>query len=323
MHRQMMLTRKCPPSHATLSCQFCAADTTIHHVVSEGALRRCTQCGFIFFHSNETAYDPLRTFARAYAGDEQTAGMGDFSLRMTLRVDADAAGIEPTRLMSSAQHAARDIIRRRLPKGATVLVIGCGTGHLIGAIKADGYKPFGLDVAEPVVQLLRREGFPVWHGTIDSVPDGWVDPDVCTALFVLHHTLDAAEFLKTIRTKYPRALVILAVYNDLDSGVPPATARSLPPRTYSWWGTPHLRLALEVAGYQAHIQRVRRRATDGGLPVSMGLYTWLRRRAPTAAGRFLRYYYATLPVWGWAPVLWDSRIRRFSDPLLGIGVPRQ
>jgi len=300
-------------------CRLCKTGASIHQVLSEGALYRCPGCGFVF--SAENGHDPLSLFTRSYAGDEHAAGMSDFFLRIKLRADADSAGIDPSRLMNSAQQEVAGLVRRRVPKGTQVLDIGCGLGYFLRAMSASGYVPFGLDVAEPVVRLLRLEGFQVWNGTIETVPDGWVDPEICTAFFVLHHTGDPVAFLRTIRTKFPRARLIVAAYNDLDHGIPPATVRRLPPRTYSWWGSAHLRLALEAAGYQAKVWHVKRRAADGGLPVSMGLYRWLGRRSATAPGRFLRSYYDTLPFWGWAPVLWDRWIRRFSDPLLGIGTP--
>lgn len=306
---------------SAFGCRLCNGRVAVHAVAPGGALYRCAACGFVFFHSGGNGYDPSDLFARAYTGNERAASMTDFALKMRLRVDAQSAGIDPARLLNAAQQDAADIVERRFPKGATILDIGCGTGYFVRAMKARGFSPFGLDVAEPVVRLLRLDGFPVWHGTIETVPARWVEPDLCTAFFMLHHTLDPVGFLKTIRTKFPHAHLFLAVYDDLDGGLPRPAAHQLPPRTHSWWGVEHLRLALQAAGYRPDVRRVTRRTTDGGLPVSMGFYQWLARRSGAAGRRFLRWYYGTVPMWGWASVFWDRRIRRFNDPILGIGIP--
>jgi hypothetical protein len=294
----------------------------MYALLPQGDLRRCTGCGFMFFDSVKIGYDPLQVFARAYAGHEQRAGMHDFFFKMKVRMDADRAAIDPVRMLNSAQQDTVSLIRQRVPTGGAILDIGCGPGYFMRVMRSHGYTPCGLDVADPVVRLLHREGSPVWHGTIHTVPAGWVDPEVCTAFFMLHHVLDPVGFLRTVRTKFPHALLIVAAHNDLGNGIPPVAERRVPPRTYSWWGAEHLQLAMRAAGYRSDVWLVKPRPRDGSVSVSMGVYLWLRQRCPSMAKTFLRCHYRTLPLSGWVRTVWDYGIRKFNSPVLAVGTPR-
>ena len=302
-------------------CLLCGCPVHTYARPPEGDLLRCGTCGFMFYDPAQGSHDPVRTFSAAYAGVERRAGMEDFSFKMLLRLDAEGAGIPPSRMLTSAHQDALAFICRNVPRGSPVLDIGCGPGHFVRAVKEAGYDAYGLDVAEPVVALLRQGGLPVWHGTIDTVPAGWVDPVVCTTFFVLHHVPDPVAFLRAIRDRFPRATLIVAVHNDLDRGIPPLVDRRLPPRTYSLWAPAHLRLAMAAAGYHARVYRVAPRPRDGTAPVPKRPYLWLRRRWPSGARAFLRLHYHTLPLWGACRVTWDHWIRGFATPAVAVGVP--
>jgi SAM-dependent methyltransferase len=258
-------------------------------------------------------------YSLAYAGLLHEAGMRDFFVKMVMRSDANAAGVPARKILSSAHRAAVAILRE-FPRGCAVFDIGCGVGHFLQAIRDLHYTPFGLDVARPVVQMLRAEGFPVWNGTIDSVPRGWVDPQVCTSFFMIHHIADPVGFIRTVRRLYPRSLLIVAAHNDLDRPKAEITDRALPPRTYSWWGQKQLVLALQEGGYSPVVYPLKAQPREGGLAGAMSVYSSLNRVAPELARRLLALYYNTLPVWGWPKALW-MRYRRFSKFLLVVGYP--
>jgi SAM-dependent methyltransferase len=304
----------------SLRCRLCAATSIVGTLLRDGsAWCECRSCGLTFIIPRDGQRDPVRVYSQAHAGLVQEAGMRDFFVKMAMRSDADAAGVPARKILNSA-HLAAVAILREFPPGCAVFDIGCGGGHFLRTIRDLHYTPFGLDVAQPVVQMLRAEGFPVWHGTIDTVPRGWVDPQVCTSFFMIHHLADPVGFIRTVRRMYPRSLLIIAAHNDLDRPKAEITDRALPPRTYSWWGQKQLVLALQQGGYRPVVQPLKAQPREGGLAAAMSVYSSLSHRTPALARRLLAIYYDTLPVWGWPKALW-MRCRRFSKFLLVVGYP--
>ncbi len=288
---------------------------------NDGAWAECKTCGMQFAVTTSWPLDPLGVYSLAYSGDMREAGMRDFFLKLAMRSDADAAGVPAWKVLSTAHHAAIASIRGFFPVGGTIFDIGCGTGYFLRAARDLGYAAYGLDVALPVVDLLRSEGFTIWHGTIDSVPEGWVDPKVCTSFFMMHHLPDPVGFIQSVRRRFPRALLIVAVHNDLDR--PRRTVigtRSQPPRAYGWWGKRQLALALRVGGYHSIVEALPARAREGGLATATPIYSSLIRRMPSVARRLLALYYHTLPVWGWPKAIW-MRWRGFRKYVLAVGAP--
>lgn len=312
------------PAVTPLRCRLCASAAVERTPLLDGnAWCECRTCGLTFVVPKEAHADPVSVYSLAYAGRLQEAGMRDFFVKLAMRSDADAVGVPARKMLNSGHRAAVAVLRREFPRGCTVFDIGCGAGYFLRAIKELNYAPFGLDVAEPIVQLLRAEGFPVWHGTIDSMPPGWVDPQVCTSFFMIHHLVDPVRFIRTVRREFPRALLIIAAYNDLDR---PCRAklsdRELPPRVYSWWGQKQLALALQQGGYRAIVEPVKAQAREGGLAVAVPFYTSLNHRTPALARRLLALYYDTLPVWGWPKALW-MRWRGLSKFVMAVGYPEE
>ncbi len=304
----------------SVHCLLCGSDTEAYaHVPDRRPLRRCFSCGFLFSHPVNGKYDPVRLFTLAYAGLEDGAEMNDYYLKTTMRVDEAVARVPHSRLLNGAHREAIAVIRREFPEGCTVFDIGCGTGHFMHAMRGLKYTAFGLDVADSVVQLLRSEEFPMWHGTIDSVPAEWVNPQVCTSFLMLHHLTDPVGFIRSVRHKYPRALFIVAAHNDLgENGVGLRSPQGMPPRAYCYWGRAQLQLAMERGGYRPVVWPVRAQPSEGGPAMAMPLYATLRRRTPAVARRLLAFYYNTLPVWGWPGAL-RMRWRGFNKFVLAVG----
>lgn len=303
-------------------CLLCGSDTEAYGCPPiRVGLRRCLSCDFLFSHPVEGEYDPIRVFTLAYAGLEHAAVMNDYYLKMTMRADAGVARVPPSRVLNGAHREAIAVIRREFPEGCTVFDIGCGTGHFMQAMRGLKYTACGLDVADSVVQLLRREEFPMWHGTIDSVPAEWVNPQVVTSFLMLHHLIDPVAFIRSVRHKYPRALFIVAAHNDLGGdGVGLRSPRGMPPRAYCYWGRAQLQLAMERGGYRPVVWPVKAQPSEGGPAMAMPLYATLRRWTPAVARRLLAFYYNTLPVWGWPGAL-RMRRRGFNKFVLAVGDP--
>ncbi len=249
------------------------------------------------------------------------AGMRQFQTRLFLRQDFIAAGVDPKRVLTGAEYEAVTIIRDAFPQGCTILDIGCGPGYFVNVMRAANYEVLGLDVARPVVEMLRTEGFPVWHGTIDSVPPGWVNPQVCTAFFMLHHLSDPIAFLTDVRKRFPWSLLVVAVSDSLERGrLRPGFAKGALPRSFTWWGSKQIQLALEKAGYRASVRSVPAQPRGHMTSPAIHVYAAIRGHAPVLARWLVVSYYHTLPILGWPGALW-MRWRRRCNYILAVGYP--
>ena len=193
------------------------------------------------------AGSPGAFFASAYRGEGGPSGMDDFAKRMRKR----AAIVADPRLWfwTPAFRLTLEWLARRAPAG-TVLELGCGMGFMLHALRRAGFNAVGLDVAEPAVRVNEADGFRVWHGTVDTLPEGWVAPDAVVTFFVLHHLEDPAAFLADVRRRWPRAPLVIAQYGPSNYD----ELRSQPPRTLTRWNARALGTALERAGYVAEVQ---------------------------------------------------------------------
>jgi hypothetical protein len=101
-------------------------------------------------------------------------------------------------------------------------------------------------VAKAAVDLVRGEGFKVWHGTLDTMPEDFVQPDAIVSLFMIHHLDDPMGFFRILHGRYPDAPLALAEY-----GIGKLTSASYPPRTLTHWNVNSLKTALDLAGYDS------------------------------------------------------------------------
>jgi SAM-dependent methyltransferase len=254
-------------------CPICGAET-IHGEVapSWGEFRRCTSCTLEFAYPLQRGQDPRDLFDDAYQGRVTTNAMEDFGRRVSQRhVILDELGEPQLWFWTPAFEQVLSWLKRHYPPGSTVLEIGCGLGFFLHALRNEGFRATGLDVAETVVEINRKDGFSVWHGPIESMPDGWVQPEAVVAFFMLHHIEDPLSFLRTIRERAPRAGLALAVYGPTNKG----EAASFPPRTLIRWNATALATALRRAGYDPIVQDIASTGAENG-PV---------RWARTALGR--------------------------------------
>jgi SAM-dependent methyltransferase len=157
-----------------------------------------------------------------------------------------------------------DWLRERLDPGATVLELGCGLGFFLHALRDEGFEAVGLDVAETAVAVNRKDGFRVWHGPIETMPRGWVDPDAVVSFFMLHHLEDPLSFLTSVRACAPRAMLAVAVYGPSNTTDKVGSA-AMPPRTLIRWNRPALGQALEQTGYGSIVYDLESSGSD--LPV--------------------------------------------------------
>jgi demethylmenaquinone methyltransferase/2-methoxy-6-polyprenyl-1,4-benzoquinol methylase len=88
----------------------------------------------------------------------------------------------------------RTVRTLRLPAGATVLDLACGTGDLCRELTASGYRPIGMDLSFGMLAAARTKA-PLVHADALRlpVPDGSVDGITCG--FALRNFVDLHPFL--------------------------------------------------------------------------------------------------------------------------------
>jgi len=183
--------------------------------------------------------------------------MDDFSLRLRL---ADAFAADPTlAFWTPAYEHVLEWLSETLNPRSTVLELGCSTGLFLRALKQRGFNAVGLEVAEPAVERARFNGFSVWHGTVESAPKTWAEPDAIVAMFMLHHVPDPVVFLTAIRAKWPDAPIAIAQYGEMNRD----PIRSQPPRAFTWWNPQALRTLLKASGYSALVRELPSGGTEG------------------------------------------------------------
>jgi SAM-dependent methyltransferase len=224
-----------------------------------GEWRCCSECTLEFVHPLRLGDDPKALFDAAYRGRVQQSGMSDFGKRTQQR---RAIVKEPALwFWTPAFQEVTNWLRQRLGTGSTVLELGCGLGFYLHALRREGFRPVGLDVAEVAVDLNRKDGFEVWHGSLDSMPETWVRPDAVVAFFMLHHLQDPARFVSSIRERWPNAPLAVAQYGPTNKD----PIRSSPPRTLTRWSARALARALERSGYTATVQEIPSTGVESGL----------------------------------------------------------
>lgn len=302
-------------------CPLCEVESTHHVPISHrGEMRKCSSCRFVFAFPNRLPEPPEILFQRAYRGEHEVARMDDFHKRLMLKKDLQRIGLNPRKALLFAQREAVRYLEGKVAKGSVVFDIGCGTGSFMTVIGRLGYRPFGLEVAEDMVNNLKDDGYPVWHGNIETLPEGWVQPQVCTSFFVLHHLPDPMGLLTTVRDRFPKATLLVAEHNNL-TAIKNKGAAS-PPRCFSWWGPSQLRLALEKAEYEVEIRTSSWPDPDYTLPLTAGPYFTMRRSLPRSwMLRLLSLYYRTRPLFFFPLASYAFLLQRRSS-ILAIGRPR-
>jgi SAM-dependent methyltransferase len=136
-----------------------------------------------------------------------------------------------------------------LGDGRTVLEIGCGLGFMLHELRNRGFQVQGADVAKIAVDLNRQEGFTVWHGNVDSIPEDVGDFDAVVSMFMLHHLPDPLGFVQRLRQRWPDAFLSITQYGPTNYD----PVRTRPPRTLTRWNKQSLSKLLEIAGYETQV----------------------------------------------------------------------
>lgn len=240
-------------------CPVCAAASPVsEEAPGWGNWHRCPACKLEFVEPMALPQSPERLFDEAYRGFRRGSRMNQFhdrvAIRSALRKDPELWFWTP------AFHHTLEWLERRYPRGAVVLDVGCGLGFFLHAAQKRGFRAEGVDVALRAVELNREDGFRVWHGTLQSMPSDWVQPDAIVVHFILHHVEAPMEFLNTIHARWPAAGLAIAQYGPSNRD-----KSAVPPRDLTRWNPRSLEEALKRAGYVATIIQFPSSGTQRGV----------------------------------------------------------
>lgn len=301
----------------TIVCPVCGgASNSLCPARDWGEMRSCVNCGLIFAQPMALPMPANELYGGAYSGRVTVCDMADFEERLMLANSIFRTPMPKLALWSPAYRDSLNFIKERLGKGARVLDIGCGTGVFLKSLRAAGFEAVGCDVAGPAVEFLRRQGFAVYHGSIDECSFDDPKPAAITCFFALHHISDPIGFLSTIRSKFPQSILIISEYYG--SRFNCRSPRSLPPRTLSFWTPEALKLALEKAGYSnVRSMSTKFAASDITVRYARRIYVRVHNVTPSF---LLPLYFLAKKIVFW-PTVRYRRVKGMTRAVLAIAEP--
>lgn len=108
---------------------------------------------------------------------------------------------------------------RYLSPEATLLDVGCGVGQFMGTMKALGWKVFGVDTDERVVEMAQAAGLDVRCGLLETLGLPDASFNVITLRHVIEHVSDPTALLGEVRRLLkPGGLLCIATPNANSKG---------------------------------------------------------------------------------------------------------
>lgn len=240
---------------------------------------RCDDCGLHFCGNLKVQPD---LYARAYDGKVAEANMQEFFFRAQYLANlpnTDFLAPPPVKLSLKW-------LDRHAPASSTILDVGCGWGMMLRALHARGFRTVGSDIAPQVHDVLGRQGFQIFIGSIDLYPESFPEPDYVTCNYVLHHPSDPIAFIQSIARRFPKAPLLLSegLYPNWMHGRLPQPCLEYP-RDLTAWSSRALSIALEKGGYSRYDFLYPRVSTAD---VQLPLMPWLAQLAVRWAMRAAR-----------------------------------
>jgi len=289
--------------------------------IDGGEMRRCPGCGLLYAEPRQLPDTAAAFFAAAYRGEVSTPGMRDIGIRLPIFQNYQRPDTRNF-LYRGAHLTALDWLKANAPTGSTILDIGCGPGAFLHLLRQAGFIGTGVEPSDEAVTMLKLQGFDAHKGTIENIPTVCpADPFAITCHFLLHHLIDPAGTIASLKTRYPRSFLLVTEGNA--AYIKKFTADFLPPRALTLWQAPSLKLLLNKAGYEVAIIPSARRPQEYGLlpaPTAARLFQALEQWLPASRiwsvwHRFKKYLFL--------PVATAERLAgRPPATLLAIGHPQ-
>ncbi len=176
-------------------------------------LADCLECGLTFTRNPD--YSSGR-YQSAYGQGQGPAPVSE-GYRYVYSLPAKRLELEslalfpPAARLTPAQKMALAWLKASLPARATVLDYGCGSGQFLQAIRQARFRAVGVEVAEPLVRLLRLRGFETIAAAGPEFPWRGELPLAITFFDVLEHFPDPLEMIQALKGRFPGAEFLASV----------------------------------------------------------------------------------------------------------------
>ncbi|HET9102219.1 MAG TPA: methyltransferase domain-containing protein [Solirubrobacteraceae bacterium] len=183
------------------TCPACGSATLRAFDVGDGErLQRCADCGTV---SAIEYADPAEVYVDGYMFGQA----GDFGL------DVRAPAFQDY-LRRVSDRRVRIVQRATGVRGGDWLDVGAGTGELLAAARARGWRVQGVEPERSAAEMSRARGLPVIVSELEGSGLPERSFDVVSAVHVLEHIPDSRRFLSTLaRWARPGGHVVVEVPN--------------------------------------------------------------------------------------------------------------
>jgi len=199
-----------PPTalRQTAACAICASPLAGAPKVRLGNahLRACESCG------SWTYFPRLNPVDQAAIHDTEAYFEHPY---FALRRGLSAALVRRCRGIFERLETAVDSAALR---GERFLDIGCDTGAFLDAARQEfEIKPVGIDTASRAVAAARERGIEAYQTSIQEAPEHLRDFQAITAIDLIEHVTDPADFLREIRKRLRPGGVVYLETPNIDS----------------------------------------------------------------------------------------------------------
>lgn len=226
-----------------IRCPVCANSERLALVedTRKFSIHACPTCEVQFSH-------PLSYSTQFYDEHYSSGGLSLLRVRRSTRPSMIA---HSHRMLGAPQRLALQWLRQNVPAGSHLLEIGFGSGWFLAAAEQEGYLAMGIEVAKEPVETLDREGFTVFHGSVQSLPRDWPVPQAVILFEVIEHLPDPVGFLHTLHERFPHAPLLLSTPSPRRWSLRLGHRENhdYPPYHLTRWNERSLSLALRRADY--------------------------------------------------------------------------
>jgi len=192
-------------------------------------------------------------------GDVHEYYQGEYREKHDVTVGERMTSEERFKMMRVSMEEPANHFEDEIPKGGSVLEVGCSSGYFMDTLAQRGYTMYGAEWnPEDAAYVRDVGGYPCEEGTLDDIYPGKTFNAV-VAMAVLEHQPDPIAFLRQLKLKLiGGGWLFLTVPNAADALL---TAYGIPEYKDFWYRKPHitywevetLSAALGALGFEAKV----------------------------------------------------------------------